>query len=61
MMNRSVEGKPLGVGGWGEAMFRGVKVAAKFLHEETSLGIDEYSSKCATSQPPAVYWSHNRL
>ena len=42
MMNRSAEGKPLGVGGWGEvrvAMFRGVKVAAKFLHEETSLGI----------------------
>ena len=32
-----MEGKPLGVGGWGEvreAMFRGVKVAAKFLHEE---------------------------
>eukprot|EP00731_Ephydatia_muelleri_P000016 Em0001g16a len=32
-----IEGKPLGVGGWGEvrvAMFRGVKVAAKFLHEE---------------------------
>ena len=37
MMNRSVEGKPLGVGGWGEvrvAMFRGVKVAAKFLHQK---------------------------
>ena len=32
-----IEGKPLGVGGWGEvrvAMFRGVKVAATFLHEE---------------------------
>ena len=32
-----MEGKPLGVGGWGEVrvvMFRGVKVAAKFLHEE---------------------------
>ena len=31
-----LEGKPLGVGGWGEvrvAMFRGVKVAAKFIHE----------------------------
>ncbi|KAL5466916.1 hypothetical protein EMCRGX_G031078 [Ephydatia muelleri] len=31
-----IEGKPLGVGGWGEvrvAMFRGVRVAAKFLHE----------------------------
>ena len=31
-----MEGKPLGVGGWGEVrvvMFRGVKVAAKFLHE----------------------------
>ena len=31
-----IEGKPLGVGGWGEvrvAMFRGVKVAAKFIHE----------------------------
>ena len=31
-----IEGKPLGVGGWGEvrvAMFRGIKVAAKFLHE----------------------------
>ena len=32
-----IEGKLLGVGGWGEvreAMFRGLKVAAKFLHEE---------------------------
>ena len=32
-----IEGKPLGVGGWGEvrvAMFRGVKVAAKFLHQK---------------------------
>ena len=31
-----IEGKPLGVGGWGEvrvAMFRGVRVAAKFIHE----------------------------
>ena len=31
-----IEGRPLGVGGWGEvrvAMFRGVKVAAKFIHE----------------------------
>ena len=31
-----LEEKPLGVGGWGEvrvAMFRGVKVAAKFIHE----------------------------
>eukprot|EP00731_Ephydatia_muelleri_P023274 Em0015g857a len=31
-----IEGKPLGVGGWGEvrmAMFRGIKVAAKFIHE----------------------------
>ena len=31
-----IEEKPLGVGGWGEvrvAMFRGVKVAAKFIHE----------------------------
>ena len=31
-----IEGKPLGVGGWGEvrvAMFRGVKVAAKLIHE----------------------------
>ena len=31
-----IEGKPLGVGGWGEvreAMFRGMKVAAKFIHE----------------------------
>ena len=31
-----VEGRPLGVGGWGEvreAMFCGVKVAAKFIHE----------------------------
>ena len=32
-----MEGNPLGVGGWGEvrvAMFRGVKVAAKFMHED---------------------------
>ena len=31
-----IEGRPLGVGGWGEvrvAMFRGVKVAAKYIHE----------------------------
>ena len=31
-----IEGRPLGVGGWGKvrvAMFRGVKVAAKFIHE----------------------------
>ena len=31
-----IEGKPLGVGGWGEvrvAMFRGVRVAAKLIHE----------------------------
>ena len=31
-----IEGRPLGVGGWGEvrvAMFRGMKVAAKFIHE----------------------------
>ena len=31
-----IGGRPLGVGGWGEvreAMFRGVKVAAKFIHE----------------------------
>ena len=31
-----LEEKPLGVGGWGEvkvAMFRGMKVAAKFIHE----------------------------
>ena len=34
---QQIEGKPLGVGGWGEvrvATFRGVRVAAKFLHEE---------------------------
>ena len=32
-----MEGNPLGVGGWEEvrvAMFRGVKVAAKFMHED---------------------------
>eukprot|EP00731_Ephydatia_muelleri_P032526 Em0024g70a len=32
-----MEGNPLGVGGWGEvrvAMFRGIKVAAKFMHED---------------------------
>ena len=31
-----IEGNPLGVGGWGEvrvAMFHGIEVAAKFLHE----------------------------
>ena len=32
-----IQDKPLGVGGWGEvkaALFRGTKVAAKFIHEE---------------------------
>ena len=43
----AIEGKPLGVGGWGEvrvAMFRGVKVAAKFIHEAiiSSYNIDQF-------------------
>eukprot|EP00731_Ephydatia_muelleri_P021840 Em0014g431a len=55
-----IAGKPLGIGGWGEvrvAMFRGVKVAAKLLHEEiisphnTDLFIREMNMAASVRHP----------
>ena len=55
-----IEGQPLGVGGWGEvrmATFRGVKVAAKFLHGEiisphnTDLFIREMNMAASVRHP----------
>ena len=55
-----IEGKPLGVGGWGEvrvAMFHGVKVAAKFLHQNiisshnTNLFIREMNIAASVRHP----------
>ena len=55
-----IEGQPLGVGGWGEvrmATFRGLKVAAKFLHGEiisphnTDLFIREMNMAASVRHP----------